>query len=500
MGSIPARAIVDVIPNVLSAGGQALDLSGLVLTTSSRVPIGDVISLPSKEAVQDYFGPSSDEAAGAAVYFGGFENSNVKPAAILFAQYPVSSVAAYLRGASLATMTLAELQALSGSLTLVVNGVSTTSAAIDLSLATSFSDAAAIIQSAFASPQFTATFDSIASAFKFTTNTTGASATMSYGSGTLATGLKLTAALGAVVSQGAAATTPVVAMNAIAAKTTNWASFMTMFDPDAPASNTNRLAFALWTAQQNNRYVYVVADSDAVPTQSVSAPTSFGNIVKTLAYSGVAPVWQDEERYHDWFVCGAIASIDFSQLNGNTDLAFKSQAGLTPSVDDETVAENLLANGYNFYGKYATANEDFIWFYNGQICGDYSTIRAYVNQIWLTNQLQLALMVLLANIKALPYNVRGYSQIEAACLDPINQALNFGAIQPGITLSSSQAAQVNAAAGLVVSTTLQNRGWYLQVRDASPQVRQAGGTPPITFWYTDGGSIRKLSLASINVQ
>jgi len=499
MPSIPASAIVDVNPNVLSAGGQALDLIGLVLTTSTRIPIGSVLSFASKEDVSNYFGPSSNEALGAPIYFGGFDDSRVKPAAILFSQYPTAPVAAFLRGGSLASMTLTQLKALSGTISLTVNGAVATSATINLSAATSFSNAATLIQAAFASPAFTVTFDSIASAFLFTGNTTGPSSTITFATGTLSPSLLLLQSTGAVISQGSAATDPTTAMNAITTQTTNWATFFTAFNPDS-SGNANKLLFALWAAQSNNRYAYICWDTDTTPQGINPATNSLGYLLQQGNYGGTALVWQATDEFKEWFISGAIASIDFTQQNGNTDLAFKSQSGLTPSVTNETIAANLLANGYNFYGAYATANDQFIWLYNGQISGDYKTIRAYVNQIWLSNGLQLAGMTLFANTLAIPYNAFGRTLIEAAMLDPINAAVNFGAIQAGVTLSAAQIAEVNAAAGAKIDTILQNRGWYLQVLDASPIVRQAGGSPPINFWYTDGGSVRKLVISSTDVQ
>src|SRR5487761_2080482 len=98
MSSIPASMFVQVVPNVISAGGSALDLSGLCLTNSTRVPIGTVPSFPSALAVASYFGSTAPEAGLASTYFAGFDNSNVKPGAMLFAQYPVAPVGAYLRG------------------------------------------------------------------------------------------------------------------------------------------------------------------------------------------------------------------------------------------------------------------------------------------------------------------------------------------------------------------------------------------------------------------
>ena len=77
MTTIPAKELVDVVPSVLAAGGSALDLSMVMLTTSTRVPVGTVAQFSSAESVSNYFGPSSDEAALAAVYFNGFTNSTV---------------------------------------------------------------------------------------------------------------------------------------------------------------------------------------------------------------------------------------------------------------------------------------------------------------------------------------------------------------------------------------------------------------------------------------
>ncbi|WP_367575649.1 DUF3383 family protein, partial [Serratia liquefaciens] len=67
----------------------------------------------------------------------------------------------------------------------------------------------------------------------------------------------------------------------------------------------------------------------------------------------------------DAFVCGAAASIDFEATNGRITFAFRGQGGLVAGVTTATVASNLIANGYNFYGAYATANQQFREFQNG---------------------------------------------------------------------------------------------------------------------------------------
>ena len=71
--SIPASLIANAIPSVISAGGSALDLIGIILTTNSRVPIGSVPNFPTKDAVAKYFGATSLEANLAAIYFKGYD-------------------------------------------------------------------------------------------------------------------------------------------------------------------------------------------------------------------------------------------------------------------------------------------------------------------------------------------------------------------------------------------------------------------------------------------
>lgn len=132
MSSIPASDIVAVTPSVISGGGSALVMNGLLLTNNTQIPIGPVLSFSSAGDISNYFGPSSTEYALASIYFLGFDNSNIKPGSILMAQYPTSAVAAWLRGGSVSSMTLSALQALSGTLSITVNGTAKTSSTISL--------------------------------------------------------------------------------------------------------------------------------------------------------------------------------------------------------------------------------------------------------------------------------------------------------------------------------------------------------------------------------
>lgn len=650
MTTIPASELVNVIPNVLSAGGNALQLNGLVLTANTRVPVGNVLSFPNDGvSVASYFGASAAEAAVAAIYFNGFENSTQKPSDILFTQYPVTAVAAYLRGGPVKQLTLDQLKAITGTLTIVVDGVTYTNGALSLAAATSFSSAASLIQTALntsiptsatvtgsiaagtasvtgsiagnvltvtavssgqlhagaaitgtgvtastvisnqltgttggvgtyavnntqvvASTTITATFgtltvsavttgtlsvgqiitgagitagtvitelgtgtggtgtyfvnltqtaasttvtakgqslvvtyDSVSGGFIIQSGSVGTNSTVAYATGTTAASLYLTQATGAILSQGAYVQTPGTFMTAVTQITQNWASFFTMFDPDSASGSVQRQAFASWVNSTNKRWLYVAWDTDITPTQSNNATSSLGNILKSTNSDGTAVVYDPAATaalYLAAFVSGTAASIDFDQFNGRITFAFRGQDGLVAGVTDATKANNLIANGYNFYGAYATAAQQFLEYQNGTVSGKFQWLDSYVNQIWLNNALQLALMELLVNINSVPYNQDGYELIKAACADPINAALNFGAIRTGVTLSSAQIAEVNAAAGEKVSDIIMLQGWYLQVVDATPIVRQARKSPPINFWYMDGQSVQQITLTSTLIQ
>jgi hypothetical protein len=516
-GTIPASQIVDVVPSVLNAGGDGLVMNGLMLTESTRVPIGQVLSFPNAAGVASYIGATSPEAAWATIYFNGFNDADQLPGSLLVAQYPASTVAGWLRGGNISSMSLTALQALSGTLSLTIDGSVETSSTISLSSATSFSSAATIIEAGFTSPGFTVTFDSLSGGFLFTNSTSGATSTITFATGTLAASLLLTQATGAVLSQGAAAATPSAFMNGIVGLSQNWATFATVFNPDN-SGNANKLLFAEWANAQNNRYAYVCWDTDITPTESVPATSSLGYLISEASLSGTILIYDPNNEGLAPFAMGWAASLDFTETDGAATLAFKQQSGLSATVTSATVAANLLANGYSFYGAYATANQNFIWFYNGQISGEYEWADSFIYQIWLNAAFQLALMELLQAVKSIPYNASGYAMIEnslysgaganssqmagadAAPVGPIAQAVNFGMIEPGTTLSATQIVAVNQAAGKNIATTLQSRGWYLQVLDPGAQARAARTTPACSFWYCSGGSVQQLTLSSVEVQ
>jgi hypothetical protein len=675
MSSIPASYSVISQPSVLNQGGNALNLNGLCISENARIPIGQVLSFLSGAAVTSYFGTATNESvianggqtlsgnpAGQG-YFGGSIGATATPGALLFARYPATAVAAFMRGGNAAAaLTLAALQALSGSLTVVMDGYSHVISSISLAADNSFSAAAAAIQAAFTDPteaSFTAsiggsgttctttgttltmgalaagyfsvgdvvaandgtnslpagttilaqltgtpggsagatftisaaatpgnltsttvtasstildvtvdsdhaiaagqtvtgsgvaantlivsqisgtiggigfyrisgaaqhvaseamtgvataplvTFDSVSGGFVITSGITGAPSTAAFATGTLAAPLLLTSATGAVLSQGAAATTPAAFMASILNLTTNWATFFTAFDPDGGSGNVQKLAYAAWTNSVAPRYAYLGWDTDSSPGASEPASASFGyQVTQTLQYSGTVPIYEPSDLNHAAFVSGAIAAVDFTAPGGRTTMAYRTQSGLGAAVTDIATATNLggnplatgsFGNGYNFVGFFSLPNQNSINFQRGTISGPYQWIDAYINQIWLSAQFQSAAYNYMLAVKSFPYTPSGYANFELAMSAVIQAGLIFGAYSAGVILSAAQISEVNAAAGANIAGTLQAQGYYFQVLDPGAIIRASRGSPVVTFWYVDGGSVQSLSIGSVNV-
>lgn len=496
MSTIPFSQVVNVVPSVLSANGEAVDLNGLVLTQNVSAPYGSILTFANAAGVQAYFGATSTEAEIANVYFKGFSNSTALPGIIYFTQYPEADIAGWLMSGNLSSMTLGQLQALTGTLTITVAGVVKTSGTINLSSATSFSNAASIIQAAFTSPGFTVSYNATIASFVFTTATTGPAQTMSYAAdGSLAASLMLTEATGATISQGAAAATPAEFMANVLTLNQNWACFMTAWESDA----SEKEAFATWSNSVSPRFLYVCQDSD-VNILNASSTTTFGDWLQTMQIIGTCPIYGDYT--HAAFVCGYAASLDFTRLNGRATLCFKSQSGLTPWATNATQYAAILANGYNVYGAWGSNNpaNNQNWFSPGSVSGEWLWADTYLNQIWLNANLQLAMVNLLTQVTAVPYNAQGNGLIYAAAQDPIIAAVNFGAIRTGINVSAAQAAEIQYATGVNAAPTIASQGYYLQILPATAQTRAARQSPPITLYYQDGEAVQQITLASIAIQ
>jgi hypothetical protein len=129
---------------ILSTEASQYGLDRLFLDTSNLIPFNEVLSFNSEAAVANFFGAGSAEATLAADFFSGYAGSSAN---MLFDRLPVGGGRARLFGGNVSDLTLAQLQAISGALTLSSQGYNF-STSINLSGVASFSAAATAIQNA----------------------------------------------------------------------------------------------------------------------------------------------------------------------------------------------------------------------------------------------------------------------------------------------------------------------------------------------------------------
>ena len=495
MSTIPANYIVAINPRLIPAGGTDLEFNGLFLTDNALIPTdAPLMAFTSAETVAAFFGETSPEYSAASLYFLGYNNSFSKPRRVMFGRRVDSAVGAWLRGAKF-TGTLSDFAAMaSGTLNITINETEIALTGVDFTSATSFSAAASVLETALGGELtgVTVTYSSLTGAFQINSPATGATETITYASGTIADLMNFTEDAGAVISQGSDALTQTANMNAIKAQSQNWVTFTTIYT----ATDSEHLGLSQWASNQGIDYLYVGWTADA--RLLVQGGTSdIASQIEAAEYGATALVYDNINVAA--FVMACAASINWERYQGTINFAFKHIDGLAPTVTDETTAALLDAKGVAYVGKFATRNDTFTFLYPAAMFGKFGFIDTYVNTIWLKNVMQVSIMNGLANNARVPYNERGYTLIRAWLQDPVNRAVNNGAIDPGVTLSESQKAQVYNETGKDLTTELWTKGYAILVEDAGAAVRVGRNSPNISVYYTYGGSVNRIEVASTAV-
>lgn len=496
--AIPASDLVKIMPRVLAGAGQDLVFNGLFLTGSELAPVHGLLTFYSAEGVADYFGETSNEAAAAAVYFGGYNNSLTKPQSVFYYRANTEAVAAFHRGGKapalsvITAITAGTFEASIGTESVSLSGV-------DLSGAASYSAAAATLQTALraggtggAVTGATVAYSSVTGAFTVTAGTAADGVNLEVTGGTVAEALGFGNA-GAVVSAGADAETWTKILNTVAAQSQNFATFTTVTELTSAA---DALTIAGWVQTQYNngsQFLHVLWTTDTSVTVAGDTTSPIAQ-VREIEPEGVAAVYGGIK--YAAFIMGSAASIAWDYANSTITFAFKAQAGLGANVQDQAVAAVLKAGKINFMGNYATRNDDFVFLQTGACFGRFAWIDTYLNATWLNSALQTQIMAGFEMAPRVPYTDPGYTMIRAWVQDVADRAINNGVIDLGVSLSQTQKAELMREAGVDITTELYNSGYYLQIVDAPAATRQARESPACNFWYTYGGSVQRLNLPS----
>lgn len=502
--AIPASELVNIQPRVLGGTGTDLVFNGAFITNNVLAPVDTLLTFRSADAVADYFGYESKEYSMATVYFNGFDNSTLKPSTAFFYRHTAEATAPYLRGAKSENEAdlLSALKAVgSGTLTITL-GTEQTIQNINFGEAVSLSECAQILQTAIqgvsggdaAFTSATVTYSSVAKAFTITAGTTGEQVAISYATGDVAEQMLLTEEAFAILSQGANAATYTETLDNLSNQTMNFVTYTTI---EGVSDTDDAKALAQWSNSQfnaGNQFLYVWHTDDVGLTKGVGTNDALTAITGNV---GCCAAFKDSKAA---FIMGIAGSINWDAANSTLTFAYKSQSGLEFDVNDKPSADNLIANKVNFYGNYATRNDNFIFLQNGCMLDDnWKWIDTFLNSCWLNNALQVQILSGMQLTLRAPYGEVGYAMVNSWVSDVADRAKNNGVIDTGVNLSNTQITQLTREAGRDISTDLYNNGYVFQILEPTAQIRQNRESPSANFWYTYAGAIHKLNIPSTAV-
>jgi hypothetical protein len=508
--TIPVSNYIPVTSNINNALSGKKVFAGISLTSSPTIPTTEPIQkFTTLAKVGEYFGNSSTEYTVASKYFASKTGVNLIPPYIYFGKWIISAIAPYLySGINKNTSTLlVTLQAITaGDLTVSVDGTTYPTTAIDLSGATSLSNVATLLTTAIITANtaldatgknFTITYDGVNNKFVASIPATGSTSTMNYFTSTnlvtgLATVLQFTLATNAILSQGSDALSTTTNLNNLSA---NFTDQFTLFFNDTMGgllTDVINLEVAQWVNDAGDAYNFNCW-SNEVALQSATDVTSIWYLI-TQAQLNNTSIF-DEVLYNTAdraaASAGVFASIDLTQPNSAITLAFKSQAGLLPSVTSKNIADILDAKKINYYGAVGLSGTTTVvnFFYGGYTSGKWSYIDNLVGQIWIAIQSQTNLMREFLALGEIANDPDGQTLIRTGLTQACESAIISNVIVKGLTYDSITAAEVKTTYGANVQE-LTNNGYIILNTLATQDVRQTRQSSVWAILYAKGSAIQ----------
>ena len=532
--AININKIVSVTTSVISGAIAQPALITNFLTNNILVPAGGnsiVQSFTTPTAVGQYFGTTSDEYAIATNYFLGYNNSATKPQQILFSSYPTSAVAAYMFSQQIVAPTtiVAKIKALtSPAMVCHINGTTQTLvlAQSDFTSATGLTDIASVIQTKLSAILTGCTCTVIGqNQFKIQAPSTGAStSTITYATGNVAVLMGLDTTSNPTLSQGTAGGNASFNMTNILAVNNNWIalSYVTRLEGDTIDDDyAITVDLSSWIASQvgTQNYIGLWWEGGTQP-KSTSSTTSLSavlvgagygakvngqvtfNIPIQVDYNGLSTVnsvTTNEIGRYSAFVGGMGASINYTLANAKINFAGKQQTGLAVNVSNDTDYTNLLANGYNVYGGFASRTTAYNFTETGSVGGDFKWLDNVYDAVWLSNQIADTLATLIQSSKRIPYNNQGIQAVTSVLSGVAQAGATAGVIETGNTFNQIEIQTMIELVGVDISSIMTQNGYYIYVAPVTADMRINRSTLPVYFIYTNGGAINSIAVNQVFV-
>lgn len=463
---------------------QGLSVSDVVNVTINMSPIAaplrnfgilliagasDVIDV--KERIRQYstlaevaadFGSSAPEYLAATLFF----DQSPQPAILDIGRWAKTATAGQLKGGILsATQQAALLTSLqgitNGSLQVTIDGTVRTLTNLNFTGISNLNGAASTISAGLTGGTVVYAPDSN-DRFIVRSATNGTNSSVSFaqggGTGTDVSGLlALTQATGATAVAGAAAETPLAAVQALDSGASPFAAWYGLMFADTSLNDAQHLAIAGYIEGSSTTHIYGITTQEAAALDSTQN-TDVASQLKALDYKRTLTQYSGSSPYAVASVFGRAFTVDFTANNSTITLKFKQEPGVVADTLSETQAAALKAKNCNMFVNY---NNDTAIIQEGVMANGFFFDEVHGTD-WLQNAVQTAVYNLLyLTPTKIPQTDAGVNMIVATVEDTLASAVNNGLIAPG-TWTAPGFGQ------LKMGQTL-NKGFYVYAPPVSSQ-------------------------------
>lgn len=237
---------------------------------------------------------------------------------------------------------------------------------------------------------------------------------------------------------------------------------------------------------QNEKYLWCLRG------RTVQEAKSYAE--KLMSYSGIGVTLSPlPEEFPELLPMFLSAASNYNRRAANRNYEFYQMSGVTPSVNDDTTADDLDNARVNYYGQTQTSGNKLSFYQKGRLTGlstDAIDMNVYVNEIWLKDLALSRLMSQFMALEVVPANRTGAGYVTSVIQSVVDEAKNNGVIIPGKTLNITQKMFIQEQTGDELAyLQVQNDGAWL---DAN--VVQDGDDYVVEYLliYSKGDAIRKV--------
>lgn len=473
----------------------------MVLGSSNVIGIGERYRVyTGSDGVANDFGVLSPEYFAAVLFF----SQKPQPSILYIGRWAQTAVSGQLTGGVLQPaqqLVSAFTPITSGTLNIAIDGTNYTLTGINFSAVANLNNVASVLQTAIrAAPSAnagaagaTVVWTGANGRFIIQSGSTGATSTVGYATGTVATAMGLVSGVASTPVPGIAAEQPVAAAQILADKTGDW--YGLTFADSGPIgsptiSNTQHYAVAQYIESSTLSRIYGVT----ITTTDVLDPTNGNDLASQLQdanFERTFTQYSSSSQYAVASMYGRAFTVNFEANNSTITLKFKQEPGMSAETLTETQAATLRSKNCNVFANY---NNGTAIIQEGVMANGYFFDEVHGTD-WLQNAIQNDVYNLLYQSKTkVPQTNAGNQLICTTIQKTLARAVNNGLLAPG---------QWNADGfGQILQGDFLPLGYYVYYPDinSQPQAdRETRVSVPFQVAAKLAGAIHKANiLVSVN--